>query len=139
MKFLTEDNEAPSLQVAPLMDIIFLLLIFFVTTSALETFEKNVSIDLPASDLPALATKITHTVYVELSQDGTIELQNKVISEAELADKLTRLSRHNPDQKVIIRADKNVIWEKVVQLSGIVAKAGVKKIFYSIIDRLPEE
>ena len=63
MDFLEEkEGVSQGFQIAPLIDIVFLMLIFFVTTSALETFEKDVSIDLPKRNVKSLAQGLKHTV-----------------------------------------------------------------------------
>ena len=136
MDFLEEkEGVSQGFQIAPLIDIVFLMLIFFVTTSALETFEKDVSIDLPKSNVKSLAQGLKHTVYVEVGEDGSLKLHGNPVGSEVLSKKLTQLAHSNPEMKVVVRADKDVVWQNVVNAIEIITNAGITRIFYSIIDR----
>ncbi|GAB4163663.1 MAG: biopolymer transporter ExbD [Planctomycetota bacterium] len=139
MKFLTEEEEGTQFMVAPLIDIVFIMLIFFITTSALETFEKDVSIDLPKGDIPALATDIKQTVYVEVFKDGTVKLESRPMEADALRDRLTDLTDMNPELNVVVRADKEVLWQDVVSVIELVTSCKVTNLFYAITGREPED
>ncbi len=134
MKFIAEENEEPRLQIAPLIDIIFLMLIFFITTSALESFEKDVSIDLPKADIPALAAA-PQVVYVEVEAGGKVKLEGREIAPDELSRRLKALAKVAPELKVVIRADARLPWQRVVDVIETVTKAGINRLYYSITGR----
>ncbi len=138
MKFLAETNDEPQFLVAPLIDIIFLLLIFFVTTSALETFEKDVSIDLPKGDIPALGVDAKQTVYVEVDANGAVKLEGRAITAEDMKHRMAALVEMNPRINVVLRADKGVAWQAVVNAIEIATGAGVTNLFYAISGRTEE-
>ncbi len=135
MKFLDSSASAPSIRMAPLIDIIFLMLIFFVTTSAMETFEKDIAIDLPKGDIPALAAGAPHLVYVELDANGIIKLEGSPIGLDDLRSRLKALVNAAPDLKVILRADARAIWQSVVDVSEAITLSGVSSLYYASTDR----
>ena len=136
MKFLRSDQETPTLQMAPLIDIIFLMLIFFVTTSALESFEKDISIDLPQSDVPAMASTAPHTVYVEVDGAGCLKRESVPLKMKQLIERLSSLVRVAPDLNVVIRADAGTRWQTVVEVLEAASNAGVRNLLYSIKERV---
>ncbi|MFA4986974.1 MAG: biopolymer transporter ExbD [Candidatus Brocadiia bacterium] len=135
MNFYDYDEESPAIQMAPLIDIVFILLIFFVTTSAMESFEKDIAIDLPQGNVPAIGTSATQVVFVEVSRDGGVKLEGNPLQMNALKAKLTALVAVSKDINLVIRADKDVTWQRIVDVIEAASQAGIKKLDYSITDR----
>jgi biopolymer transport protein ExbD len=139
VNFHDEQDESPTVPMAPLIDIVFIMLIFFITTSAMETFEKDISIDLPKADVVAANVPVVQVVFVEVANSGAIKLEGNDVDNAQLKAKLSALlalsKGSSKDLDVVIRADASVKWQRVVDVIEAATQAGVTKLSYSITDR----
>ncbi len=117
MKFPRSNrSRAPQLALTSMLDVIFLLLCFFVTVSVFAQWENEVSIKLPQASTAAQPDRLPGEIVVNLAQDGRLTVNGKVLTTAELETRLRRISRFYPGQAVIIRADKATAYEKFVEV-----------------------
>lgn len=117
MKFkIKRRSGAPQLALTSMLDVIFLLLCFFVTVSVFAHWESEISIKLPAADTADQPDRLPGEIIVNLAKDGTISVNSAVLTLGELASKLKQVSKFFPGQPIIIRADKDVKYEALVGL-----------------------
>ena len=117
MKFETSTrSKAPTLALTSMLDVIFLLLCFFVTVSVFSQWENEISIKLPSAVTSDQPERLPGEIIVNLEMDGTVTVNSKQLSLDELKNRLARISKFYPGQPVIIRADKEVRYEKLVAL-----------------------
>jgi len=102
----TYDDGEP-IQMAPLIDIVFLTLVFFMITSVYSTLETEVDINLPTAQSGVVNDRLQGEIFVNLKEDGTIILNEKVVDLVELQSILNRVAEHFPGGTVIIRGDRN--------------------------------
>lgn len=118
-------DEDVGISMTPLIDVVLLLLIFYVVTT--QFVDREIQLQLPeseASSIPEDKKKFT----VEIGQDGALALNGKAIT-IELLDRTIEVAAAADDiQSVEIRADRNVIHGRVVQVLGVVKKHGVDSI-----------
>ena len=118
-------DEEANLSMTPLIDVVLLLLIFYVVTTAFV--DREIQLELPeseASAIPEDKKKFT----VEIGQGGALALNGKATT-IELLDRTIEIAAAADGiQSVEIRADRNVIHGRVVQVLGIVKKHGVDSI-----------
>lgn len=118
MNFLSRKGQAlPEFQFTAMIDVVFLLLCFFITTSVFSQWEMEVDVVLPSAQSSQMPDRLPGEVIINLSKNGTITINQKVFSVAELKTRLERLAKLFPGQPVIIRADKD---SKTSELIGIV-------------------
>ncbi len=131
----TEHDDA--FQIAPMIDIVFILLIFFVAAYAVEQQEKLLDINLPDANSAKDEGRSMRDIVVDLNAEGKIFLYRKERSPAYLETRLKRLAEfaRNRDAKpgVIIRADGNCDHKYVVRVMDICARAEVTRVFFSTI------
>ena len=109
----------------PLIDVVLLLLIFYVVTTAFV--DREIQLELPESDASAIPEE-KKKFTVEIGQNGAIALNGKAMT-IELLDRTIEVAAAADDiQSVEIRADRNVIHGRVVQVLGVVKKHGVESI-----------
>lgn len=116
-----------SLSMTPLIDIVFLLLIFFLVATRFEEEERDFEVKLPqASEAqPTIAARTN--LIVSLSPAGKFILKGKEIELAELEATLQESYRNNPGrQRVTIRADKQSQWQYVVGAMNACSKANIQ-------------
>ena len=95
-----------TLSMTPLIDIVFLLLIFFLVATRFEQEERDMEVNLPQASeaLPTIATR--QDIYITISPDGKYFVRGKSVDLSTLEQTLQESYQNNPGrQRVIIRAD----------------------------------
>ena len=109
-------SKAPALALTSMLDVIFLLLCFFVTVSVFSQWESEISIKLPNAKTAEAPERLPGEIIVNLAKDGAISVNSVRLSLEELGARLARVAKFYPGQPVIIRADKEVRYETLVKL-----------------------
>lgn len=129
MKFSNPDNERRSLNLTPLIDVVFLLLIFFMVST---TFEKQskLKIELPEAS-PKAQVSSQQELIISISQNGAFYVNNNEIPNAQV-DNLTRalnaIARDQRDMPVTIKADANVAHKHVVLAMDVLGNMGFESV-----------
>ncbi|MCK9522364.1 MAG: biopolymer transporter ExbD [Proteobacteria bacterium] len=120
-----------ALEITPLVDVVFLLLIFFLLT-ATYTKNPNLDINLPKASPQELFNK-TKDVSVGIMENGTIKYENRVVDIADLEKHLhARLREDGADAVVIIKADKGAKHGAVVEVMDVSKKVGFNKLAIAV-------
>lgn len=109
-------SKAPALALTSMLDVIFLLLCFFVTVSVFSQWESEISIKLPNAKTAEAPERLPGEIIVNLAKDGGISVNSVKLSLEELGARLAKVAKFYPGQPVIIRADKEVRYETLVKL-----------------------
>ena len=107
-------SRAPGLSLTSMLDVIFLLLCFFVTVSVFSQWENEISIKLPSAETSDEPDRLPGEIIVNLAKDGTVVVNGQKLALDDLKARLKRISKFYPGQPVIIRADKELAYEKLV-------------------------
>ncbi len=107
-------NRAASVQMASLMDVIFLLLCFFVTSSVFSQWETEISIALPTAKSATVPGRMPGEIILNLATDGKVTVNGQTLTLAAVTERLTRIAKLYPGQPVVIRADKATPYESLV-------------------------
>ena len=118
-------SKAPALSLTSMLDVIFLLLCFFVTASVFSQWESEISIKLPSAATAEEPDRLPGEIIVNLDKDGKVSVNSKRLGLIELRDRLARVAKFYPDQAVIIRADKDVRYELLVEVIDTCRAANV--------------
>ena len=126
MRFRIENEENFSFDLTPLVDVVFLLLIFFMVSTVFIDFKRQVDISLPSSKSSA-PSEVLGPVMVELTIDRQVFLNGEKINLKEFESALSRIS---PSKKksAIIRADKNLPYGNVIKVMGMLQSAQILDI-----------
>ena len=117
MRFAPETgSKAPALALTSMLDVIFLLLCFFVTVSVFSQWESEISITLPSAKTAEEPGRLPGEIIVNLDKKGAIKVNGAPLSLADLEDRLSRISKFYPGQQVIIRADKETKYDNLVKV-----------------------
>ena len=107
-------RRAATVQMSSLMDVIFLLLCFFVTTSVFSQWETEISITLPTAKSATVPGRMPGEIILNLAKDGTVSVNGQTLTLADVTERLTRIAKLYPGQPVVIRADKETAYESLV-------------------------
>ena len=109
-------SKAPALALTSMLDVIFLLLCFFVTVSVFSQWESEISIKLPNAKTAESPERLPGEIIVNLAKDGKISVNSVTLTLEDLGARLAKVAKFYPGQPVIIRADKEVRYETLVEL-----------------------
>lgn len=117
MKFKTQaKSKAPALALTSMLDVIFLLLCFFVTVSVFSQWESEITIKLPNAATAEAPERLPGEIVINLSKAGLVTVNGKALGLDELKGRLARLAKFYPGQPVIIRADRDTKYESLVKV-----------------------
>ena len=124
-----EDNFA--MEMTPLIDVVFLLIIFFMVSTVFIDFSRRMEINLPSSKSSIIDEK-PKTLEIEMSKDKKIFLAGKPITVLGLEQALRKLDVKGRKQTAIIKADKLLPYGEVIQVMGLLQKAGIPDISVAV-------
>jgi biopolymer transport protein ExbD len=141
MKIKTHRNAVVSLESIALTDIILNIFIFFFTAfSLVYTFnpmkESRIIVKLPQADIK-LPVDQTEPIVVSINQRNEVFLKNQPKSLKDLKTELESLIAFNKTRPVIVRADKSVVFDRVVQVLDVAKNAGVERLGIAIEEKPP--
>lgn len=110
------------INVTPFVDVMLVLLVIFMVTAPL--LKQGVDVDLPQAKGKEISSE--ERLVIVLNKNGTIFLNNKKIAAPVLLEKLSTISKINPE--VYLEADKDVPYGKVVELMAEIKDAGIEKL-----------
>jgi biopolymer transport protein ExbD len=110
----------------PLIDVVFLLLIFFLVASRFEQEEKQLKVMLPevAEAQPLAVTP--QDLVINITPEGQYVVAQRAYSEGQLASLLAEARRNNPHQPVLIRGDGRAAWKHGVRAMGLCNQAKIE-------------
>lgn len=106
----------PAFQMTSMMDIVFLLLCFFVATSVFSQWEYEVDITLPTAVNGKIPDRLPGEIIINIDGTGSITLNQQKLTAEELRGKLEKLVRYYPGQPVVLRADKATSYENLMRV-----------------------
>lgn len=140
MKFRQRNTpQSAGYSLTSMLDVIFLLLCFFITTAVFSQWECEVDITLPTSKTAKPPERLPGEVILNIAQDGKVSVNQQELSPGVLKTRLARLVKYYPGQPVILRADASAPVEKLVAVIDICREAEVWNFSIATQDRKPEE
>ena len=135
------DNSPPpaSFQLAPMIDIVFLLLIFFLVTYQITEQEKELKVAVPTTSEGSQKARVANKIVINLSVDGEITISGDVYTKDQLRQKLERsvkaaelANEGGADQQPVrIRADQDGRNQQLLELVDEIQKAGIWNIDFA--------
>lgn len=127
MKFAGRERRAktPSLSLTSMLDVIFLLLCFFVTASVFSQWESEISISLPSASSAETPGRLPGEVILNVSKEGSVTVNAKKLTLADLGSRLAKVAEFYPGQPVVIRADRETSYESLVKVIDTCRTSGV--------------
>ena len=139
MKIKTHRESFASLESIAITDIILNMFIFFFTAfSLVYTFnpqrESNLSIKLPQADVRSPADQ-ANPIVISINSRNEIFLDNRLKTLGELRPELQSLIAFDKNRAVIVRADKRVVFDRVVQVLDVTKNSGVERLGIAIEEK----
>jgi len=134
MKFGRHAYESEdTIQLAPLIDIVFLTLVFFMTTAVYSSLESEVDIALPTASSAVPSERTRGEIIINLRNDGQIVLNNRELSIPELQDVLNRVSENFPGGAVIVRGDREANLGRAIAVLNCCRNADIQNVSFAAL------
>lgn len=138
MPLKTHVDEQPTLNLTPMIDVVFLLIIFFMVGTKFSELERKIGLQVPeVSDGGALTDAPSKRV-VNIYPDGQITLDRQAVTLAELTSQLATARGQYRELGVVIRGDARVDLQPVAEVLNACAKAGISDLGISVKVASPE-
>ena len=121
-----QDDEATGIDVAPLIDILFTLIIFFLVTTTFQEKEKEEEVRLPRQGGSSLVNK-DRPFYINVLQDGTYSVGGEIVKLDDLELKLKLRFEEKPDQKLVLRGDSKAFHGQTASALDVARRVGFSK------------
>lgn len=133
----SEDGDV-GFQIAPMVDVVFVLLLFFMASAGSQVVERELNISLPSGRGAKAAGPPPTPVIIDISAEGVVSMNNKVFDtptskempelRARLKENIERFGDKDP---VIIRPADSARQERIIDVLNSAASAGVKNLTFS--------
>ncbi|MEN3370347.1 MAG: biopolymer transport protein ExbD [Verrucomicrobiota bacterium] len=114
------------INITPLLDLAFVLLIIFMITTPL--LENSVNLVIPSSGAANAPVNPAQVQTVSIDRQATIRFNNKPVSVDDLVAQLVELKRANPEVAVVIRPDRELPVQKLIALMDALQRAQITKV-----------
>lgn len=126
------EGEELKADLSPMIDLVFLLLIFFMVTANMITYEKDKRVVVPVASDAKVPELIEGRVVMNVLQDGTIvDTKKRVLSESELTQLMSQAKAKNAKTRLHLRADARVPYKHIKTASRASAAGGVPTVIFS--------
>lgn len=137
MPLKTEEIEEPILNLTPMIDIVLLLIIFFMVGTKFSDAERQFEINLPTVSDALPLTTLPDELVVNITQAGDLRLGEQPVSVQELEEQLQQAVTRYSDQAVVVRGDGEGQYQNVMNVLAICHRVGIKNI--SLANRVDKE
>lgn len=130
MRFYTKKKRIPSITIVSLIDILAILLIFFIVTTTFRQKLSQLQINLPESTsaTSSAATPAKKNIILQIKSADNLTLDNKPVALDDLPEAIEEAQETDPDCKITMQADKDAPFGAVVKVLDALQSAGIKNI-----------
>ena len=114
------------INITPLLDLAFVLLIIFMITTPL--LENSVNLIIPSSGAANAPVNPAQVQTISIDRRETIKINEKPVATADLGARLTELKRANPEVAIVIRPDRDLPVQKLIALMDALQRAQINKV-----------
>ena len=125
------EEESEGLPLAPLIDIVFLTLVFFMVTTTYSSLETELDIVLPTAETASEVARAQGEIVINLRADGSIVVNQRTLEIDALQDVLKRISSHFPEGSVIIHGDTTAQLGRALAIVDACRQANIANISFA--------
>lgn len=119
-------------QIAPMVDVLLVLLCFFILTWNFARKEMELDVKVPTAEHGGEPTMDVNQTVLNLKVDGSIVMNTKPVSYDELGEKMAALAKINKDYAIILRGDENVPYKYVARVLDVCRGAGIWNVAFPV-------
>jgi biopolymer transport protein ExbD len=126
---LTADlSPEEPINMTPMIDVVFNLLVFFLLSATYITEERQLELQVPSVPAAAPAVPTPSDLVINIAASGAISIDEKDLSMEGLEEKLESARKNFPGQGVSIRGDKEAAYQSVARVLSICKRVGIRRI-----------
>lgn len=122
-----------AIEMTPMIDIVFLLLIFFLVATTFREEEREMQVALPFASSSAPISTMLKEFIVNVMEDGTIIVGGRRIDDAELRTMVRDAVAVNPEQKVTVRGDRGTAYANIIQVLDACKSEGIQEPYLDTV------
>ncbi len=127
------DEASPQIDLTPVIDIVFLLLIFFLVATTFAQQEREMKIVLPEAASAGPISAVLREIVINVDAEGQVIVAGRVLSDDDLRALVRDALAQNPQQKVTVRGDQSVHYGRIAQVLDICRQEGVGEPFLDTV------
>jgi len=132
MPLKTHHDEQPTLNLTPMIDIVFLLIIFFMVGAKFTELERNIRLQVPAVSKAAALTTPPTSKIIHVKSDGQIVLDHRQVTLDQLRQELQEAAAEYPKLNVLVRGAASGRFQNVADVLNACRQAGVSELGISV-------
>jgi len=132
MPLKTQLDEQPTLNLTPMIDIVFLLIIFFMVGTKFTELERKIGLRVPEVTDHGALTAAPEKRVVNVYRDGTVTLDREPVTLEELTTRLAAARGQYADLGVLIRGDGQGPYQNVAEVFNACKRAGINQLAISV-------
>ena len=125
----------PEFSMAPLIDVVFQMLIFFMVATTYNRQEKDLDIELPYAESAQQPASVPEEIVIDVSREGRVSISGRAVERDSLVATLVETSRSRAEIPVTVRGDRLVHHEDVVAVLDACGLAGLSNVSVGTLDR----
>ncbi len=119
-------------QIAPMVDVLLVLLCFFILTWNFARKEMELDVKVPSAEHGEEPVLDVNQTVLNLKADGTMVMNTKPITFDALGERMAALAKINPDYAIILRGDENVAYKYVARVLDVCRGAGIWNVAFPV-------
>jgi biopolymer transport protein ExbD len=121
------------MDLTPIIDMVFLLLIFFLVATTFQQTEREMKVALPFASSAGPISATLQELVVNVDQDGVIYTGGRTVEAEQLRDIIQQAVLANPNQKVTVRGDRNAAYAHIVRVLDICKGSGIQEPYLDTV------
>ncbi|MFQ5428902.1 MAG: ExbD/TolR family protein [Phycisphaerae bacterium] len=128
-----ETGTGLAIEMTPMIDMVFLLLIFFLVATRFQQEEREMQIALPEARTAGPISAVLREIIINVGPNGEIIVNARRVEPDRLRAIIEQAVKNNPDQKVTVRGDRNTTYANVIRVLDICKGAGIQEPYLDTI------
>jgi len=128
MPLKLQHDDVPTLNLTSMIDVLFLLIIFFMVATKFDEMERNIQVAVPQVAEAGEDVSPPKPLVVTVQADGRMDLDGKVVNEAELTSRLAAARTPLTEPTVVIHGDAKCAFQNVASALGACRQAGISEL-----------
>ena len=129
----TSSDPGVSIDLTPVIDMVFLLLIFFLVATTFHQTEREMRIALPTASAAEPISTLLREFVINVDSEGQIFMSGRLITAEELAARVKEAVSVNPDQKVTVRGDRAASYASIVSVLDVCKSSGIQEPYLDTV------
>ena len=131
MKLRNHKMAPAEMQCAPILDVVFQLLIFFLVSFEFQRTELDMKVSVPSAQEGADPTRALGEIIVNVRESGEVMVENQTMTQAQLKEKLSAIAKQHKNQPIRLRGDAKCDYQTIVEVIDTCQKAGIWNISFA--------